>query len=63
MGEFQNIYGHTADLYADAVALWPKELELERRAVQAMPTFCRNVAYALEWAIKKSEWWEVKLFP
>jgi hypothetical protein len=61
--EFQNIYGHTADLYVDAVALWPKELELEKRAAQDIPTFCRKVDYALECGFKKSELWEVQLFP
>jgi hypothetical protein len=43
--------------------LWPRELELEKRAVQDIPTFCRKVDYALECAFKKSEWWEVQLFP
>jgi hypothetical protein len=60
----RNIYGYTADdLYLDAVALWPREQELEKRGVQDIPAFCRKVDYSLQRAIKKSEWWEAKLFP
>jgi hypothetical protein len=61
--ECQNICGHTADLYVDAVALWPRELKLEKKVVQEILTFCRKMDYALECVFKKSELWEVQLFP
>jgi hypothetical protein len=54
-----NIYGYTAEeLYADAVALWPKEQE---GRVGNIPRFCKDMYYSEERASKKEEWWKGKL--
>jgi hypothetical protein len=63
MGNIPNQYGHTAaQLYTDAVFLWPRDRELSPQEVpRPILDFCKDMSHSFKRKMRRETAWMEKL--